>query len=128
VSLQYGSGNCPFVDSGVGQRSLFIAMANQMTHTPVPYRPWAVWLLRLLLIPIAGATGAMVFGLYTVLATGRLGSPGRNFGPASNTIVFDDSPVWFSIFFVLYAVVAAILVVGTLALARLALRRRPEHR
>jgi hypothetical protein len=71
VILQYRSGNYPFVDTRAGQRSLFIAMANQMTHTPVPYRPWAVWLLRLLLIPIAGATGAMVFGLYTVLSTGR---------------------------------------------------------
>lgn len=102
-------------------------MANSKTPAPVPYRRWGVWLLRLLLIPMAGAAGGMIFGLYRVVATGRLGSPGRNFGPASNTIVFADSPVWFSVFFVLYAAFAAILIAGILVLVRLAFRQPPEH-
>ncbi len=102
-------------------------MTDPNNRPTVPYRPWAFWLLRLLLVPIGGAAAGMVYGLYLQMSTGRLVSVGRNFGPASGTTTFADSPVWFSVLLVLNAAMALALVVGTLALARLAFRRRPDR-
>ena len=102
-----------------------IAMTDPKQHKPVPYRPWAVWLLRVLLIPIAAAAGGMLFGLYQFVVTGQLRTAGRSFGATSSTIAFADKPVWFTVFFLLQAAVAVAFVVATVALARLAFRKRP---
>ncbi len=98
-----------------------------MNKAPVPYRPWAVWLLRFLLIPIGGAAGGMVFALYRYASTGQLRTGGKGHGPASGTIVFADSPAWFTVLFILQALVAIAFIATTLAMARLAFRPRPQR-
>lgn len=103
-----------------------LQMANPKNHSPVPYRPWAVWLLTFFLIPIAGAAGGMLFALYRYLAIGQLRTGGKSYGPTSSTIVFADSPVWFTVFFIPQAAVAAALIVAALVLARLAFKKRPQ--
>ena len=67
-----------------------------------------------------------MFALYLFLATGRLSTPGRNFGPSSSAISFADSPLWFSVFIVIYAAITLTMIVGVLAMARLAFRKRPQ--
>lgn len=98
-----------------------------MNEAPVPYRPWAVWLLRFLLIPIGGAAGGMVFALYRYVSTGQLRTGGKGYGPASSTLIFADSPAWFTVLVILQALLAMVLIVTTLAMARLAFRQRPQR-
>lgn len=101
-------------------------MSQPPTQPPVPYRAWAHWLLRLLLVPIGGAALGMLIALFQFAVTGRIGSVGRNFGPTSSTIEFADNPVAFVFFLALQALVALALVRLTIVLARLAFRRRPQ--
>jgi len=100
-------------------------MANQKTPSTAPYRRWAAWIGRLLLIPLIAACGGMLFGLYRFAVTGQLSTVSRNFGPASTTIYFSEHPVWFSVLFVLWSAVTAILIVTTVVMARLFFRQPP---
>lgn len=87
------------------------------------YKKWAMWIGRIVLVPVFTATCAgFVFGLYRFVTTGQINSPGRNFGPASSTIQFSDHPVWFLVLLLFYLVLVANCIVGTILLARLFFR------
>lgn len=91
-------------------------------------KTWAAWILLVLAVPIASASGAMFYGLFLSASSGRLGAPSRNFGPTSSALSLAESPAWFIVFLLLYAGVAAAIMVVAVVLVRLALShlRRPR--
>lgn len=94
----------------------------------MPYRPWAVWLGRLLLIPLAAASGGMIYGVVLHAVTGQLTTVGKSYGSTSSTIRFVDSPVLFIVFLALEAAVTVAIILATVALSRLVFKRRPPGR
>ena len=76
-----------------------------------------------LLVPIAAASVGFLYALYLGLTTGNLTTVSKGFRATSATVRFAESPIWFSVFFLLTAAFAATFIIGTLALARLAYRQ-----
>lgn len=95
---------------------------------PTPrYKTWAAWVLVVLLVPFSLASLGMLYALYLALTTGRLNTVAKGFRATTTTISFADSPVWFCVFVLLNLAFAAVMIVATAVLARLAfghLRRR----
>jgi hypothetical protein len=108
--------------------NLLVEMKDSKIHTPAPHRPWAVWLGRLLLIPVAAASGGMLYGLYHTLVTGQLITAAKSYGTTSRTINFAESPIWFVVFFALQAAVTAAIILVTIVMGRLFFKRRPRDR
>jgi hypothetical protein len=96
--------------------------------TPMPrYKTWAIWIGRVVLVPVFTATCAgLVFGLYRFVTTGQMSSPSRNFGPASSTIHFSDHPIWFLVLLFFYMLMVANFIIGTYLLARLFFSRESK--
>jgi hypothetical protein len=103
-------------------------MTKPQTLTPPRYRTWAAWLIVVLLVPLTAASCALVYSLYLHLSRGELSTLAKSFGPTRSTISFAETPVWFSVFFVLNAAVAAAFVIGTLVLAKLAYSHLRTHK
>jgi hypothetical protein len=80
------------------------------------------WVLAVLLVPIAGASLGLLYGVYLAVTTGSLNTVAKGFRASSRTISFAESPIWFSCFVLLNALLAAAFIVGTWALARLVYR------
>jgi hypothetical protein len=95
-------------------------MTEPQANRPRQYKTWAAWLIVVLLVPLTGASCALVYSLYLHLSSGKLSTLAKSFGPTRATINFAETPVWFSVFFALNAAVAAAFVIGTLVLAKLA--------
>lgn len=115
------------LNKSLGITNARIAMTIPKNHSPVPNRRWAVWLGRLLLIPLTAASGGMVFGLYRHVATGQLSTVAKSYGATSRTINFAETPVWFLAFFVLHAAITALVIVVTVVVGRLVFKRRLQR-
>jgi uncharacterized membrane protein len=76
----------------------------------------------LLLVPLTAASGGMLFALYLHVVTGQLNTAAKSYGSTSRTIIFAKSPVWFSVFFGLHALVAALVILVTVVVARLSVK------
>lgn len=96
-------------------------MTTPKRTTTQRVRTWAAWLLLVLAVPIASASAAMFYGLFLSATSGKLGAASRNFGPASTTISWSESPVWFIVFLLLSAAVAAAIMAVAVVLVRLAI-------
>jgi hypothetical protein len=103
-------------------------MTTPQTKEQPRYKTWAAWCLVVLLIPLTAASCGFLYSLYLAAATGKLSTVAKGFGRTSTTISFAESPVWFSLFLMLNAVLAAAIVVVTLVCAKLAYRQlRPSN-
>ena len=98
-------------------------MTRSQNPAPVPRSRWKAWLGLFLLIPLAGASGGMLFGLYRHVVTGQLSTVAKSFGTTSRTLSFAESPVWFLVFFILHAALAALVIFVTVVVARLSVQR-----
>jgi cobalamin synthase len=91
------------------------------------YKTWAAWCLVVLLIPLTAASCGLLYSLYLHASTGKLSTVAKGIGRTSREISFAESPVWFAVFFVLTAALAAFIVVVTVVCAKLAYRHlRPS--
>lgn len=97
-------------------------MSVQQAPSQPRYKTWAAWALVVLLVPISAASAGFLYSLYAALATGRLTTVAKGFRATSTTVGFAESPIWFSVLFVLNAALATTFIVITVAIARLAYR------
>jgi lysylphosphatidylglycerol synthetase-like protein (DUF2156 family) len=98
-------------------------MSAQHPHGHQPrYKRWAAWTLVVLLVPLGAASIGFIYALYLALVTGSLTTVAKGFRATSTTVRLAESPIWFSVFFVLTAAFAAVFIIGTVVLARLAYR------
>jgi len=93
--------------------------APQATRQP-RYKTWAAWILVVLLLPMGAATLGVVYSLYLGLTTGSLTTLAKGIRASSTAVNVADSPVWFSVFFVLNVLFAVTLACATLGIARVA--------
>lgn len=98
-------------------------MTRQRDPAQAPLGRWKGWLGLLLLIPLTGASGGMLVGLYRHVVTGQLSTVAKSYGTTSRTITFAESPVWFLVFFILQAALAAFVIIVTVVVARLSVQR-----
>lgn len=92
-------------------------MTPNLDPTPEPKARWRLWLGRFLLIPLIAMWGGLLIVLGRALESGEITTVSRR--GSSRTYAFEDSPVLFSIFFGLPALLAIGLIVVTVVVARL---------
>ncbi|MGE0861091.1 MAG: hypothetical protein AB7I01_10680 [Gammaproteobacteria bacterium] len=106
-------------------------MTAPPSDRPPRYKTWAAWVLVVLLLPFSLASLGMLYALYLALTTGSLSTVAKGYRATTTTLSFADSPVWFCVFVLLNCALAAVMIVMTIVLARLAfghLRRRDANR
>jgi hypothetical protein len=99
-------------------------MTSPQEKTPVPVRRWAIWLGRFLVLPLAAASGGMLYGLYRMVVTGQFDTVAKSYGTTSRTVSFAESPVWFLFYVVLVAALTALVILVTVVMAKLTFRQR----
>ena len=123
---------CPLCDhklDSASSRKRSLQMNTSGSQRQPRYKTWAAWCLVALLLPIGAASCGLLYSVYLQLTSGRLSTVAKGFGRTSSSVSFVESPIWFSVFIVLNAVLAAMFVVLTLVLAKLAYSHlRPRKR
>jgi hypothetical protein len=107
----------------LGSTNKATAVTPPQSQAPVPLDRWKGWLGLVLLLPLTAASGGVLFGLYRHVVTGQLSTVAKSYGTTSRTISFAESPVWFLLFFMLHAALAAGVILVTIVVAKLAVKR-----
>ena len=97
-------------------------------RSSAPIERWRLWLCRLLILPLAATSGGFLFVLYRIVVTGQITTVSKGYvSPPSRVIYFADSPVWFSIYFLLPVMFTCVIIFVTVLVVRLAFKKsRPS--
>ncbi len=92
-------------------------------RSPAPIARWRLWLCRLLIVPLAAMSGALLLVLYRAVVTGHITAVSRGWKSSDRVIYFADSPIWFLFFFLLTVMLTCGVIFVTVVVVRLVFKK-----
>lgn len=92
-------------------------------RSSAPIERWRLWLCRLLILPLAAMSGGLLLVLYRAVVTGHITAVSRGWKSSDRVIYFADSPVGFSLYFLLMVIFTCVVIFVTVVVIRMVVKK-----